>query len=344
MKMFKSAVFILSVLIVGLFLTSCGSEQSETPNAEEPVYLKVHISSFISVTPIFIAEQEGYFAEQNLEIEFVKYDAAGDVVALLASGQVDVSAAGLSSGLINAIARDQKIRVVADRGNFDPNGCTYSALLVSKMLLESGEITDPSDLAGKPIRSTTTGPTAFLLDNILTQYGLTLEDTETINIPQQNVGDSLSDGSIYAASVAEPYVTSIEQSGDGVIWYRGEEVVPHAVYGVLVYGSKMLEEERDAGNRFMVAYLKGVRQYNEGKTERNMELFQEFTQLDYEVLNEMCLPSISQDGRIDFETGFNAFQQWSLEKGHIDALLTQEDYFDASFVDYANQYLEENAP
>ena len=332
------------VLAISILLVSCGSTETLPTESEDPIHLKVHVSNFLSVTPIYIAQEEGYFAEQNLDVEFIKFDSSSEVVPLLASGQVDISASGLSTGLINTIVRDQNVRVVAERGSYDPDGCTYSAILVSNDLLESGEISDPSDLAGKPVRSTSTGPTAFLLDTVLKDYGLSLEDVGIINMPQPSVGVELSRGSLYAASVAEPYVTSIVEEGNAQIWFRAEDVLPEAIYGVLVYGASILENNREAGNRFMVAYLKGVRQYNQGKTERNLELFHEFTQLDFDVIESSCLPSINPDGQINFELGLNRFQQWALEKGHIDAALSREEFFDDSFIEYANHYLEENSP
>lgn len=332
------------VLAISILLVSCGSTETLSTESEEPIHLKVHISNYLSVTPIYIAHEEGYFAEQNLEIEFVTLENSEQVVPLLASGQVDVSAAALTTGIINAIVRDQNIRVVAERGSFDPDGCTYSAILIPNDALESGRISDPSDLAGQPVRSTATGPTAFFFDAVLRPYGLSIDDTNLVNLPAPNVGVELSSGSIAAAAMVEPFVSSIVENGEAQIWYRAEEVIPEAVYGVLIYGNSILQNNREAGNRFMVAYLKGVRQYNEGKTEQNLQFFHDFTQLDFDVIESSCLPSINPDGRINFELGLDRFQQWALEKGHIDAALTREEFFDDSFVEYANQALGENAP
>ena len=62
------------------------------------------------------------------------------------------------------------------------------------------------------------------------------------------------------------------------------------------------------------------------------------------MLEAMCLPSINITGDIDFEVGLNLFQQWALDKGHIDAALTEDQFFDNSFIEHANQYLEKNTP
>jgi NitT/TauT family transport system substrate-binding protein len=183
-----------------------------------------------------------------------------------------------------------------------------------------------------------------LLDEVLKPYGLTMADLEIINLPVPSVGAALADGSIAAASIAEPNITQYVQQGHSVLWYKAEEVTPSAVTGVLVFGPTILDDDREVGNRFMTAYLKGIRQYNEGKTERNLELIHSFTELDYETLEAMCFPSFSDDGRINFELGYATFQDWALAQGHIEGALTKDELIDESFVDFANQALEESAP
>jgi NitT/TauT family transport system substrate-binding protein len=332
------------VFVLIFLLVSCSATELPPEAGEEPIHLKVHMSNFISSAPIYIAEQEGYYDEQNLDIEFISVNTSAEAVPLLASGDIDVSGGGLSTGLINVIARDQNIRVVAERGSYDPDGCTYSAFLISSAKINNGEFSNLTDLTGKPIRSTKTGPTAFFVDQVLKTEGLLLSDVEVINMPQSNVGNELGTGGIYAAGIAEPFLTAAVNNGEGEIYLRAEDIIPHAIYGVLAYGPALLEENRDAGNRFMVAYLKGVEKYNEGKTEENLAYFHDLTQLDTEVLENMCLPAITPGGWINFNLGLDSFQNWAMENGHIDATLTEEQFFDDSFINYANQYLEENTP
>jgi hypothetical protein len=54
---------------------------------------------------------------------------------------------------------------------------------------------------------------------------------------------------------------------------------------VLVYGAKLLGQNADVGNRFMVGFLKAVRYYNEeGRTERILQIVSKYTQLDRNTL------------------------------------------------------------
>ena len=45
--------------------------------AKEPVPLKVSLLPYISYGPIFIALEEGYFAEQELKVELIRFRGGG---------------------------------------------------------------------------------------------------------------------------------------------------------------------------------------------------------------------------------------------------------------------------
>src|SRR5215216_3092625 len=71
----------------------------------------------VSNAPIYVAQEKGYYQEQGLEIEFSRMQGGGEMIAPLASGQVDAAIGAPSAGLFNAIARDVPLRIVADKGS-----------------------------------------------------------------------------------------------------------------------------------------------------------------------------------------------------------------------------------
>ena len=91
-------------------------------------------------------------------------------------------------------------------------------------------------------------------------------------------------------------------------------------------------------NAEQLAYLKAVGQYNGGKTERNLEILVRHTGLGRELLKEACWPTLRDDGRINVK-GVLDFQAWALARGFIDAPVREDQFWDPSFVEYANQAL-----
>ncbi len=107
---------------------------------------------------------------------------------------------------------------------------------------------------------------------------------------------------------------------------------------VMVFGKNLLVDNREAGARFLAAYLKGVQQYNEGKTDRNLQIIAEATGESIEMLKAACWVPIREDGSIDF-SGVDAFQQWSIEQKQLDKPVTEEQFWDPSFLAAAMKLL-----
>jgi ABC-type nitrate/sulfonate/bicarbonate transport system substrate-binding protein len=105
-----------------------------------------------------------------------------------------------------------------------------------------------------------------------------------------------------------------------------------------MFGPTLLNDNPDAGKKFMIAYVKAAQQYAEGKTERNLEIAEKYMGMDRETLLNSPWTPQNSDGRIDVEDVLT-FQDWAYDSGYIDSKMTEEQLIDASFVDYANQML-----
>jgi NitT/TauT family transport system substrate-binding protein len=95
----------------------------------------------------------------------------------------------------------------------------------------------------------------------------------------------------------------------------------------------------DVGKRFMVAYLKGVRKFNEGKTDENVKIMNKYLKMDEALLKKMCWSSIRNDGMVNVDSMME-FQQWALDKKLVDKPVTREQMFDPTFVQYAAKVLD----
>jgi NitT/TauT family transport system substrate-binding protein len=112
-----------------------------------PVIVRSGITNATAEAGQFIAVERGYFREVGLNVEFTSFDAAGAMVAPLASGQLDTGSGGLGAGLFNAVARGVPIRIVGPQARHDP-GASAVYLTVRKDLIDSGQIRDYADLRG----------------------------------------------------------------------------------------------------------------------------------------------------------------------------------------------------
>jgi NitT/TauT family transport system substrate-binding protein len=304
--------------------------------------LKAVIAPYLSNSPFYIAQDEGFFAEQNLQMEFVKLRLTESIVAL-AQGNVDVAAGFLKINILSAMAQGAKIRAVADKGYIPSKGCPDTAFLARPDVITSGKLKSPLQLQGLRVAMDPVTIEGYYIEKLLATVGLNLGDIEIISMPNPMAEfDAMDRGAVDMLSTAEPWTTRIVQAGHGVIWRPAGDIIPDFQKGFILYGPSILEKNIDAGKRFMVAYLKAVQQYNQGKTDRNLDILSKHTRLKRDLLKKVCWPAMRDNGQINIESLF-AFQAWAIGKGYLDTPANGEQIWDSRFVDHANLVLKKGS-
>ncbi len=328
----------LSVLLTLVLVLAACAPLRATPTPPLPVKVKVVTMARLTWAPFHIAVEEGYFAEQGLEIEVIEMKRSEDALATLIQGQLDVIGSAMAASVLNAIARGAELKAVADKGYIAALGCTSDALVAPTALLDSGALDDVSSLAGYRFSVNPNAHSGYYAEKLLRTANLTLDDVQIEDLSAAVELEALEKGLIDVVNASEPWLTRIVQGGYGKVWVPAQELVGDFQKAVLLFGPSMLGDNRDVGKRFMVAYLKGVRQYNEGKTARNVEILVAATRLDRALVELACWPAFRDDGKINVQSVLDC-QDWFVEKGLVDGPVTADQFWDPSFVEHANQVL-----
>lgn len=258
-----------------------------------------------------------------------------EAIPALVQGQLDVYGGFINAGLINVIEEQSAVRIVADKGYLATEGCAADVLMVASGKQIERALADPKTRSALRFSANIASVEGYFLSKTLSPYGLGLRDIHIEYIANAAVEmEALRNGRIDVAVVSEPWVTRIEQTGAGRTWQRISARIPGFQSGVIAFGSTLLVKNRDAGRRFIAAYLKGVRQFSLGKTERNLTAIARHTGMDSAILKTLCWPTFKQDGRINSESLVD-FLRWSKDQGLIDSIPKVTDYWDGSFVESA---------
>lgn len=301
------------------------------PPGGKPVTLKVALLPYLSNLALYIPIAEGYFAERGIEIETVTSDSGPALLPSLARGDLDVYTSTVGAGLFNMIARGAEARIVADKGHLlRANDPSYT-IMVRKELLDSGKVTGVESLRGLKASTQEANASQYYFDQLLRKGGLSVDDFSLVTLRTTLLYEAFRTGAVDLALQGEPWVTRLTREGVVGIWTPPYETPAALQYAVIVYGPSLLGENRMVGERFMAAYLKGVRQYNQGKTERNVALAQKFTGLDAPLLRAVVWPGIRDDGEVDLES-VDGFQAWAVARKIQDRVIPRSGYFDASFI------------
>jgi NitT/TauT family transport system substrate-binding protein len=238
---------------------------SAPPTAAPPVArVQVRVGQ-IGVTvgdaPIFIAEDRGYFLEEGLEVERTTFDSAARMIPALASGQLDVGGGAISAGLFNAVGRGVSLFIVADKGSFR-DGDRWNSIVARKDISDSGAIRDWPDLRGRPIGIPSKGTgNEIVFARGLASAGLSLDDVDLKEMGLPDIGVSLANGSLDLGLQPEPLLTRGIEQGSIAVWKGVGDVLPGAQFTVIMYAGPFAAERPDAARRYMVAYVRGIRDY-----------------------------------------------------------------------------------
>lgn len=308
-----------------------------TPLPKEAV-VKVGMKAVVSDAGILVGMAKGYYKDLGITIENVQFNSGQEMINQLAAGQLDVGAAVTAAGLFNAMGRDIPVKIVADKGINVP-GKGYYRLVIRKDLVN--EIKDFKDLRGKKIAVVGTASLdEVYLVRCLQKGDLTLKDIDEQVIrsfPDMLV--ALGNKSIDAAMVIEPFVALGIAKDIIDPWKDPQEYDPEAQIAILVYGTGMTKNA-EVANRFMVAYVKSLRDYNDaffkGNNKKEMiDLLVKNSVLKDPALYEKMYPTgLNPDGYVRIK-GVAADLDWYKANSLLQKDMKIEDAVDNKYVDFA---------
>jgi NitT/TauT family transport system substrate-binding protein len=293
-----------------------------------------------------IAEEKGYFRDENIEADVVPYDSGAKMIPQLSAGQLDVGAGSASSGLYNAYGRGIDLKIVADavRG---VKGAGQS-VLVRAPLLRSGQVKSIADLKGRTVAVTAeAGTEAAVLAYGLSTAGLTYGDVKKVFLPFAQHGIAYQNGAIDASLTAEPAATAAIKLGVADRLMFVGDFYPDAQSAVVLYGQKFVSDRPEVGKRFMKAYVRAVRDYNDaikdghiaGKgAEEIIAILTKRFKYPPDVIRTMWAHAINPDGWVNVD-GIRRDFQFFKDQNQIKVAVQPEDVLDRRFVDYAVQAL-----
>ena len=223
-----------------------------------------------------------------------------------------------------------------------PGNVTFG-LVARRDLVEGKKLEDVTQLRGRRIVAEPAEVNEYFLEKLLQSAGMSIADVELKNVPDPVAPDALARGTVDLASAGEPWVTRMLDTGKAVMWKPAADVIPEFQVSFIMYGPTFLEENPDAGRRFMTAYLKAARQYNQGKTERNIEIIAKYTKLDPAFLKRAGWPTMRKGGAVNTDTLLD-FQDWALKRKYLDEKIPADRFWDPRFVEYAASILGTSSP
>ncbi len=212
--------------------------------------------------PIIIAQENGYFAEQGLDVTIVAPADPADPPKLVAAGKGDL-AVSYQPSLHLQVAEGLPLKRV---------GTLVATPLNCLLVLKDGPIKNIADLKGRKVGFSVAGVEEALLGTILKTNGLSLDDVELVNV-NWSLSPALMAKQVDAVIGAYRNfeLNQMEIEGiEGKCFYIEEEGIP--AYDELIYVANPEQMDTDKIRRFLAATEKAT-QYIVNHPTKSWEAF-----------------------------------------------------------------------
>ena len=301
-----------------------------------------------SDAPLFIADANGYFAEQGLKVKFVRFDSAAKMIPSLSSGEVNVGSGATSAGLYNAVERGIGIKIVADKAR-NAKGYGFEAIMVRSDLFDSGKVTSLKDFKGLKVAISANGNSEDALMNYaLVQNGLSYKDIDPVFLGFPNQIPAYANKGIDASLTVEPTVTRLLQLGTAKKLISADDIFPDFQTAVIFYSPKFTQDQPENAKKFMVALVKAIRFYDDAlkgghiagpNADAVIETLVKYSFLkDAAVHRAIVSQAVDPSGDINLPSLQMAWQYFKDTK-QIDGSVKVNDVVDLSYVHAAAQAL-----
>jgi NitT/TauT family transport system substrate-binding protein len=314
------------------------------PKLTAPTVVKIGLTDRpLTLAGVYVAIARGYFKEANITNEFVAVGGMNALVGPLATGELDLATGGPGAGLFNAIERGIRLKFVADQHTAFP-GKAAIALMLRKDLADSGQVKTFADLKGRSVGITTRKATLELaLVKALREAGLGLGDINLVVMPFAQINGAFGSKALDAGYQVEPLVAAAVGKNLAVRWRGLDDMWPN-VQNVFLVASEKFAARPDVGRAWMVAYLRGVRDYNDAMFKRRdrdavIQILIEFTLVkDRPTYDRIVMPGIHPDGELNVESIRDAVQALRAA-GDVKTDVDLDKIIDLSLVRYAQTVL-----
>lgn len=275
----KNQIFaFLTALALGAALTGC-SNAEDTSASDGKRTVKIAYLPITHALPVFEVKEELEAANDDLQVELVKYGSWPELLDALNAGHVD-GASVLIELAMKSKQEGNSIKAVA-LGHKDGN-----------VVVTNNDVQAAADLAGKtfaiPHRQSSHN---ILLNDTLAQAGLTIDDVTVTELSPAEMPSALASGQIDGYCVAEPFGAKAVSIDAGHVLYYSEDLWADSLCCGLVLTDAFIENRAEDASHFVQSYKQAGKNLTPDKAK---EIAIEYLQQDENVL-DLSLQWISYD-------------------------------------------------
>ncbi len=238
------AIVVIIVIIIGAFIFWQNFPKKYTGPVEK---INLGVANNFMCSLMFVAENKGYFKENGLEVN-IKKISSGKVAldTMLKDASLDIVTVAQTPVVFSSFI-NSNFSIIA--------GTSYSYNDVFVLARRDRGITSPADLRGRNIGVTEGTIGHYFLNIFLNNNNLLLSDVKVINLPADQLTQSMTAGTVDAISTWQPYISNAQKAlGNNSIIFPNNNIYREDIYSVS--NKEFIKNHPEA----IVRFLKAIQQ------------------------------------------------------------------------------------
>jgi NitT/TauT family transport system substrate-binding protein len=254
--------------------------------ASAQIKLKVGLLPFSEALAAVIADKQGFFKAEGLDIEITKFQAGAAAVPVMQAGRIDIA-------FSNTVSTLQAIEQGLDAIVLAPGAVVRSSPpdTTTAILVRKGSIKSVKELEGKRMAVNVINSTAWVhAVAALEKHGVDPSKVRFTEVPFPQMNDPLINGQVDAIGQVEPFRSALMATGkaDILIWPYIESAPNTDITQYLALRS-WVEKNRDTAVKFARAVIKAA-QFAGSNEAATREINIAYTGLNPALKDKVLLP------------------------------------------------------
>ncbi|MDR1304154.1 MAG: ABC transporter substrate-binding protein [Verrucomicrobiales bacterium] len=316
---------ILAAIAAVTTLASCSKKEHAERAAEPRVSLKVGHLPVTGHAKFYIAKEQGFFAQEGLDVELIEFTNSADGLNAVRSGQLDLGSFGTTAPLVH-ISKGADIRIIGGVMGNDAD------VLVKKE--HRDQYKTVADLRGKKIATIRLASGDAVLRSALKKAGLdwrTDVELHELKSPPA-VAEAVRTGQVDAGVTWGPHDQLADSQGLAVV-FRSLDLFPggHPCCRLVVTGEQV-EKQGQTWTKFIRAFLRAEQFAKEpANHDRVVEIITKYVKLEPAVLEKAYFNDNLDQSSDPNIKGLREFWQTMKDNGFIEVAADVEKKFDQGF-------------
>jgi NitT/TauT family transport system substrate-binding protein len=235
-----------------------------------------------------IADKQGFFKEEGLDVEIAKFESGAIAVPVLQSGRMDIV-------LSNTVSTFQAVEQGLDAVVLAPGAVVREAPpdTTTALIVRKGAIKSLKELEGKRIAVNVINSSAWLhMVATLDKHGVDRAKVRFSEVPFPQMNDPLLNGQLDAVGQVEPFRSALMATGNAeIVSWTYVETAPNTDITQYVALAPWVEKNRATAAKFVRALTKGA-QFAASNEAATRDINQQFTNLNPALKDKVLLPRL----------------------------------------------------